>query len=571
MDMMEVEKSINHIGACKPQEDKERLWRSREKLNEDTWPKLLKSIEQSKTSANFSNATFDAWRRNSSPRVICIQGEDGMGKTTMMIALIEYLQDEVLTKFKIGQVIISQLGREKAKPNLLSYFFCQRHDARRNNVVDVLKSLISQLLSQCRKLKLPVVVSPRIIPQGPNAFYILRTILGEILQHKSLNKVYLLVDALDECEFGLPQLLDIIADQRYKATWLVTASRAVDVKGLDMPLSLTSSEISNNVSSLIRTSIKDVLPESDVATRNTTRDSLVKADVSYLWIDLAFNALENKRLQNSELPSSKDDLTLLYEILKQKIIGLITKAGSPKTPKETLFEVMEEFFYWTTLSYNPLHLDALNVIMANRKAYPGVKGLEELIGMWKPLLYIDNDIIFFRHQSIRKYIEKHVMGNLAPSPSSGNNKPPGGHWSCMLRCLELMQEGLVKDATDSLASTANHGTEKPNQNALRPGVEYACYYWIGHLVDALDEPKEKGVPVADDFLLDGGELHDFLKAILAHWLVTLFMLDRGADSIPKLTTLASKLVSVLLQVSLSAYILTQRLSSQLSMLRKCTS
>ena len=43
-----------------------------------------------------------------------------------------------------------------------------------------------------------------------SAFYILSDVFQQMVQDPKLTAAYLVVDALDECEVGLPQLLDLI-------------------------------------------------------------------------------------------------------------------------------------------------------------------------------------------------------------------------------------------------------------------------------------------------------------------------------------------------------------------------
>ena len=52
--------------------------------------------------------------------------------------------------------------------------------------------------------------------EDSSAFYCLSDIFRQMVQDPKLTAAYLVVDALDECEVGLPQLLDLI-------TWTVSA------------------------------------------------------------------------------------------------------------------------------------------------------------------------------------------------------------------------------------------------------------------------------------------------------------------------------------------------------------
>src|SRR5947199_9372980 len=68
---------------------------------------------------------------------------------------------------------------------------------------------------------------------GPNAVYNLRLILRGILGDSALPHTYLLIDALDECNEGLQQLLDTITDKSFtpksKVKWLVASRNRPDI------------------------------------------------------------------------------------------------------------------------------------------------------------------------------------------------------------------------------------------------------------------------------------------------------------------------------------------------------
>src|ERR1700728_123812 len=69
-----------------------------------------------------------------------------------------------------------------------------------------------------------------------NAFYNLKKILQNMLEDIALRRVYLIVDALDECrneEPGLPQLLQLISEVSVthdKVKWLVSSRNLRDIE-----------------------------------------------------------------------------------------------------------------------------------------------------------------------------------------------------------------------------------------------------------------------------------------------------------------------------------------------------
>src|SRR5208282_3083572 len=90
---------------------------------------------------------------------------------------------------------------------LVSYFFCQGIDSRLNNARAVLRDLIYQLLVQQESLishlRKQYDKAGRQLFEDVNAFVALSNIFIEMLYDSRLTRIYLIIDALDECELDL--------------------------------------------------------------------------------------------------------------------------------------------------------------------------------------------------------------------------------------------------------------------------------------------------------------------------------------------------------------------------------
>jgi NACHT domain len=93
--------------------------------------------------------------------------------------------------------------RSSSEQGTLSYFFCQGTDQRLNNAVSVLKSLIYLLVIQqktlIKHLRNRYDIAGQQLFTDDNAWSALSAIFEEMLHDPSLVRVYLIVDALDEC------------------------------------------------------------------------------------------------------------------------------------------------------------------------------------------------------------------------------------------------------------------------------------------------------------------------------------------------------------------------------------
>lgn len=110
--------------------------------------------------------------------------------------------------------IIDELEKLPVNTRVLSYFFCQATDVRLNNATAVLRGLIYLLLSQQPALISHVrskhVYAGKQLSEDANSWDALSKILITLLKDPKLQNVFLVIDALDECQTGPNQLLDLV-------------------------------------------------------------------------------------------------------------------------------------------------------------------------------------------------------------------------------------------------------------------------------------------------------------------------------------------------------------------------
>ena len=102
-------------------------------------------------------------------------------------------------------------------PNILTYFFYQKTSSDLNTTVSVLRGLIFLLIDQektlIRHLREKYDSAGNRLFEGPNTLYALLDVLLNILIDPSLSSVYLMIDALDECDHQIHKLLEWIIDK----------------------------------------------------------------------------------------------------------------------------------------------------------------------------------------------------------------------------------------------------------------------------------------------------------------------------------------------------------------------
>ena len=185
---------------------KHRLKENKDKL-------LYKSIEWI-----FQDPQYLSWQDGDDVCLLWIKGGAGKGKTMLSIGLIE------------------RLSLPKDDSTVVTYFFCQNADYELNTIEAIIKGLILQLVNQQKELKESLrrrwdTVNQR-FDEDVTSWRTLWNIFLEMLDRCKCRRVYVIVDALDECQDeGMADFLKLIVrtglNHLSKIKWLLT-SRPLD-------------------------------------------------------------------------------------------------------------------------------------------------------------------------------------------------------------------------------------------------------------------------------------------------------------------------------------------------------
>lgn len=169
------------------------------------------------------DAAFLKWWESSHSNLLWISGDPGKGKTMIAMAAISEIR--------------SRLQRQPRKGLVASFFF-QSTVPELNNAVSALRGLIYLLVAQQNSLVRPLRErydsAGKAMFEGRNALYALWEVLDNMLQNPDLPKVYLLIDALDECGYEQTELIGLIARSQLvpqsKVKWILTSRNEVAIK-----------------------------------------------------------------------------------------------------------------------------------------------------------------------------------------------------------------------------------------------------------------------------------------------------------------------------------------------------
>ena len=500
-----------------PRDDKRRIQRTKGGLLKDSYNWIL------------DHADFRRWYGDDQCRLLWINGDPGKGKTMLLCGIINHLEST-------------------AAGCHLSYFFCQGTDSRINNATAVLRGLIYLLVRQQPSLISHVRKkydhAGKQLFDDPNAFDAVSEIFGAILCDPSLGRAYLIVDALDECEVGLPQLLDLllqVASLSSQVKWVVSSRNIPKIKErlelagqkVGLSLELNPESISAAVNIYIDHKLSQLKSlRNDKTLQDQIRSQVrKKANGTFLWVAFVFQELEQEQSWDvlnilQEMPT---DLASLY----CRMLAQIQQLGR-KNP-----ELCRLVIATATLAYRPLHLLELGALSSLPEEISSkIQSLRKIVEMCGSFLTIRDDYVYIIHQSVKDYLTKNEEASAIIFPTG----PAEVHHSIFSRSLQAMSI-LRRDIYD----LRNPGFQIEQVTSVNPDplarIRYACVYWVDHLCK-IDRSLHNQAG-----LCDNGTIYLFLRSHFLYWLEALSLIR----SMPSVVVMIRKLENMLAVSILSDY------------------
>ncbi|RYP73127.1 hypothetical protein DL769_004288 [Monosporascus sp. CRB-8-3] len=494
-----------------PQHDMERIEKNKDELLEDAYRWILRTPEYA-AFTNWDNGGPDCPPR----RLLWIKGHAGTGKTMLMIGIIRELSRQ--------PVVLA--------PSL-SFFFCQGTDTTLNNATAILRSLIWLLL-----LQQPCLISHLLqkykesggdLFKDKNAFYALSEAFRNMLKDPQLSPIYFAVDALDECEQGLSDLIHLISTSLTlsdKVKWLVSGRPTVELKTPDTAGSLVELD-AQRLEDPVNAYIDHKL--SILKTRERYNDRVLakianevrqRAANTFLWVALVFK----------ELDAGVEDLNPVHgayalEIIKEIPPGLsklynhmLTKIekgtrSDPQYCKNALVAIV--------LTYRPLTLSELAVLAG----LPSNMHPRTVVKKCGSFLTIKQQTVYLIHQSAKDYLDENYTCRLQPAGAAQ------GHTDIGKRSIDAMSLMLKQNMYNLDFGFKPKDMAPPDPDPLAP-IRYSCVFWADHLCFLNGEHPECLRELTDD-----GKVFKFLKDRFLRWLESLSLLGRLSDGVQSIRKL----------------------------------
>lgn len=458
---------------------------------------------------------------NPRSRLLWVKGVAGSGKTMLLVGIIRQISGEY--------AVLS--------PNV-SHFFCQgTTDKAHRNATDILKCLVWMLLIQqphlISYLRTEHRQKGRPLFSDERAFVAVSRAFIRMLKDPRLSATYFIVDALDECDQGLADLLKLIStslELTDKVKWLVSSRPEVnvlarledlDAKNLDtvgnlMELDAQSLEGPVNIYIDYKLSIlkkKDGYDETTLAeVSNLVRQ---QANNTFLWVALVFKELDSVEGWDAiqvveKIPSG---LSELYDHMMTRI-----EHGNEQN-RQRCKNVLGATF----LAYRPLSLTELTIL-----AGLSPEMTRTVVGKCGSFLIITMETVSLIHKSAKDYLDTNYTSKLQ------KGGVVQGHIDIYRRSIAAMSK-LRKN----IYSLPGFGIKRKYITPLDPdplaSLQYSCQFWVDHLCDAngqnLDFKKE---------LEDDGAVLKFFNDYFLRWLESLSLLGKLSDSVRSIRKLSAQ-------------------------------
>ncbi|KLU83127.1 hypothetical protein MAPG_02192 [Magnaporthiopsis poae ATCC 64411] len=463
------------------------------------------------------HADFKRWRDGGDEnRLLWVKGDPGKGKTMLLCGIINELK----------KTTPAEGGCCK-----LAYFFCQATEARLAAATAVVRNLAHLLLVQQR----PLVARVRgRYSEGLDNWYTLCNLLVDVLQDPSMRRTYLIVDALDECETGLDDLLRFIVrlftDSRAKVlvssrNWpMIEDALSAAPQGVKLCLELNSEAISDAVRKFIDHKVAQLVQSKkyDEATRETVREYLtLNANDTFLWVALVCRELNDPKVRrwhtDKKLKAFPPELDALYERMVKQIFA----SDDAKLCRQILRVALAV--------YRPVRLRELLSLVESPHEFPhDTDSLREIVELCGSFLTVGEDVVYFVHQSGKDFLMSRVSDEIFPGGVENE------HHVIATQSVRAMSATLRQNIYKLPSPGFSVGdVETPDPDPLQP-VGYACVYWVDHVANGPARQDRQG-------LQDRGLIHEFLEQHFLHWLEALSLLgslDAGIAATAKLSSLA---------------------------------
>ncbi|KAJ6780959.1 hypothetical protein PWT90_06022 [Aphanocladium album] len=355
------------------------------------------------------DSKFLCWLGNGSNAMLWLTGHPGCGKTTLSSALAQHFKD----------------GGEQSRAVLL--YLCQNKN-RQTDARDILRGLILQMVDRHRSMVAHVRRVYELHGQSMvQSFSHLWALFLRVLQDPKSGLVFVILDALDECERDsclqlLGAISDLLSNSSYsvqkgvRVKFILTSrpllheSYAVTKTFLEAKISIDEGQDGyvSDLRKFIRTRVDDLSKTrqfSSVMTEYLYESMSAKADRTFLWVHIVLSSLDQSLL------TAKDDLKGIIDSIPDDLVAIYKRYLSSIAAEH--HSTASRFLQLLLGSSRPLHLDELNIAFTINPTHIAVDDISQEMqgaishtvqGILGPLIRVSEMQVSFVHQTVKEFL-----------------------------------------------------------------------------------------------------------------------------------------------------------------------
>ncbi|KAK6330710.1 hypothetical protein TWF718_002911 [Orbilia javanica] len=438
--------------------------------------------------------------------------------------------------------LIEEFSRSAEDDTIVAYSFCQDTNYEVNTVEGIIKGLILSFIKQhaeAIKVLRPLWdAENECFREGTPEWQALWHILLQMLLQSKCSRVYLIIDALDECEKKdmadfLRGLVRTGLENPSKIKWLLT-SRPLDSAWRELltapdqslvSLELNFEKVAAGVAIYVTEKVADLdrRKQYGQTLRKRIEDELVdRAKGIYMWASLACKKLELVGPDEALaiIQDSPPGLVPFYDgALKQ------LSTGNSEVAKNCI-----RLLKVAALAYRMLHVEEVEGVSGLKLNLSGERlrsTIKILVDRCSSFLVLRADAyIDFVHQSARDYLCSQDARPILDADGAY------GHREIVLSSLSYLSQKLKVN----FANLPGFSAPAPKQiEDDWVCVHYAAVYWLDHLADL-----EETTLTQDHAFSDSGEFAVFCQTKLLQWLECVCLLIRLPQVLMKLHNIVQK-------------------------------
>lgn len=349
--------------------------------------------------------------------------------------------------------------------------------------------------------------------------------LFRILEESNICYTCIFIDALDECDTDLDQLLDLIVkiSTSSRVKLIVSSRDRVNIgrkiqqiecrKRLSLELKENAEQVAEAVNTYIDYCVSELDGmQDDALLQARIRDEMRrKASGTFLWVSLVIQELRKVNSWEMEevIGEVPTGLDALYDRMMRQIQQ--QERNNPELCQKLLSTIVT--------SFRPLLLEELAVLAdLPTNITNNQKHIETIVIKCGSFLTIRDTTVYIIHQTAKDFLSKSISLLF-----SGTMQV---HYGIISKSLQVMSRTLRRDIYGLVdPGFPIEDVVTPDHNPLAP-ARYACVYWFDHL-------QHCGKLMND-------EVYTFLCGHLLYWLEALSLLGQvsgGALAINKLISL----------------------------------